>query len=60
MTAISFCKLGKLPLKNSPQVSVSFFLLWLLLIAQLIKKNPPAMQETPVRFLAREDPLKKG
>ena len=30
-----------------------------LLIAQLVK-NPPAMQETPVRFLDREDPLEKG
>ena len=29
------------------------------LIAQLIK-NPPAMQETPVRFLGQEDPLEKG
>ena len=29
------------------------------LIAQLVK-NPPAMQETPVRFLDREDPLEKG
>ena len=28
-------------------------------IAQLIK-NPPAMQETPVQFLGREDPLEKG
>ena len=28
-------------------------------IAQL-EKNPPAMQETPVRFLGREDPLEKG
>ena len=28
------------------------------LIAQLVK-NPPAMQETPVRFLGREDPLEK-
>ena len=26
------------------------------LIAQLMK-NPPAMQETPVQFLGREDPL---
>ena len=24
------------------------------------KKNPPAMQETPVQFLGREDPLEKG
>ena len=23
-------------------------------------KNPPAMQETPVRFLGLEDPLEKG
>ena len=23
-------------------------------------KNPPAMQETPVRFLGREDPLEEG
>ena len=30
-----------------------------LLIAQLVK-NPPAMQETPVQFLGREDSLEKG
>ena len=29
------------------------------LVAQLIK-NPPAMQETWVRFLGWEDPLEKG
>ena len=29
------------------------------LIAQLVK-NPPVMQETPVRFLGLEDPLEKG
>ena len=29
------------------------------LIAPLVK-NPPAMQETLVRFLGREDPLEKG
>ena len=29
------------------------------LLAQLVK-TPPAMQETPVRFLGREDPLEKG
>ena len=28
-------------------------------VAQLVK-NPPATQETPVRFLGREDPLEKG
>ena len=29
------------------------------LIVQLVK-NPPAMQETQVRFLDQEDPLEKG
>ena len=29
------------------------------LVAQLVK-NPPAMQETPVQFLGREDPLENG
>ena len=29
------------------------------LIASLVK-NPPAMQETLLRFLGQEDPLKKG
>ena len=29
------------------------------LIAHLVK-NPPAMQETPVWFLGREDPLENG
>ena len=29
------------------------------LVDQLVK-NPPAIQETPVRFLDREDPLEKG
>ena len=28
-------------------------------VAQLVK-SPPAMQETPVRFLGWEDPLEKG
>ena len=32
---------------------------WASLVAQLVK-NPPAMQETPVRFLCQEDQLKKG
>ena len=25
-----------------------------------VVKNPPAMQEIPVRFLGQEDPLEKG
>ena len=29
------------------------------LVAQMVK-NPPAMQETQVRFLSQEDPLQKG
>ena len=39
--------------------SSSSCLLCTLLIAQLVK-NPPAMQETPVRSLGQEDPLEKG
>ena len=31
---------------------------WASMVAQLVK-NPPAMQETPVRFLGREDALEK-
>ena len=31
---------------------------WASLVAQL-EENPPAMQETLVRFLGREDPLEK-
>ena len=30
-----------------------------LYLAQLVK-NPPVMQEIPVQFLGREDPLEKG
>ena len=32
---------------------------WFFLVAQLVK-NPPAVQETPVRFLGQEDSLEKG
>ena len=32
---------------------------WASLVAQLVK-NPPAMQEIPVQFLGREDPLEEG
>ena len=35
------------------------FEFWASLVAQMIK-NPPAMQETWVRFLAWENPLEKG
>ena len=33
--------------------------MWASLVTQL-EKNLPAMQETPVQFLGREDPLEKG
>ena len=43
--------------------NVSLWLIYFIhcssLIAQLVK-DPPAVQETPVRFLGREDPLEKG
>ena len=32
---------------------------WASPVAQLVK-NPPAMQEIPVQFLGREDPLEEG
>ena len=32
---------------------------WASCVSQLLQ-NPPAMQETPVQFLGREDPLEKG
>ena len=32
---------------------------WASMVVQLVK-NPPAMQETLVSFLGREDPLEKG
>ena len=46
------------------QTRIFYYYLWLSLdqpslVAQLVK-NLPAMQETPVQFLGREDPLGKG
>ena len=38
------------------EISVSSY--WASLIAQLVK-NPPAVQETPIRFLGWENPLEK-
>ena len=38
---------------------VSVYVKWASLVAQLVK-NQPAMQETPVQFLDREDLLEKG
>ena len=31
-----------------------------LLVDSSVSKEPPAMQETPIRFLGQEDPLEKG
>ena len=39
--------------------SMYYLIHWASLVAQLIK-SPPAMQETPVRFLGQEDLLEKG
>ena len=51
---------------NSPNLSLPpsysinpHLLSWASLIAQLVK-NLPVMQETPIRFLGREDLLEKG
>ena len=40
-------------------ICCALYFYWGFLIAQWVK-NPPAMQETPVRFLCQEDPLEKG
>ena len=40
-------------------ITFLYLFIWASLIAQLVK-NPPAMLETPVRFLGWEDPLAKG
>ena len=45
----TFCKTIKLP----------FLCVWASLVAQLVK-NPPAMQETLLQSLGREDPLEMG
>ena len=40
-------------------ISYSLQYSWASLVAQLVK-NPPAMQETPVRLLGQEDLLETG
>ena len=42
-----------------PAALVRALLTQLLMVAQLVK-NPPAMPETRVQSLGREDPLEKG
>ena len=54
--------LGSIPgLGTSPGEGIGYPLQysWDSLVAQLVK-NPPAIQETLVRFLGWEDPLEKG
>ena len=48
-----------LPVSRTEEVSVDFTVLRVSLTAQLVK-NLPAMHETTVRFLGREDLLEKG
>ena len=53
---------GSIPgLGRSPGEGIGYPLWysWASLVAQLVK-NPPAMQETWVRYLGWEDPLEKG
>ena len=48
-------------LGRSPREGIGYLLQdsWAFLVVQLVK-NPPAIQEIPVRFLGWEDPLEKG
>ena len=53
---------GSIPGLGSPTGEGIGYILqcsWASLVAQLVK-NPPAPQETPVRFLSWDDPLEKG
>ena len=45
--------------QKSNALTQSIGIFWASLVAQLVK-NPPAMQETPIRFLDQKDPLEKG
>ena len=45
--------------KSRARLSAFPSLLWASLVAQTVS-HPPAMQETPIRFLGQEDPLEKG
>ena len=54
---ISVC--GVRECSNFIGLHVTFHLFWASLIAQLVI-NPPAMEETLVRFLGQEDPPEKG
>ena len=49
---------GSIVAQEDTGINEAFLCLQASLVAQLVK-NSPAMQETPVRFLGREDPLEK-
>ena len=52
--------LGRKAMTNLDNVLKSRdIILWASLIAQLVK-NPPAVQETSVRFLGCDDPMEEG
>ena len=44
--------------KNKKEGTIYSIWVFLRILAHLVK-NPPAKQETPVRFLGQEDPLEK-
>ena len=56
----TYCDKGVVTIKGyAVQYNSHYEWLWASWVAQLVK-NLPAMQETLVRFLGREDPLEKG
>ena len=50
---------GHIKVLEANEISKAVLEEWASLVVQLVK-NPPAMQETLVRFLGRADPLEKG
>ena len=56
---VFFFPFPTLIIPETSQGTNKYYSAWASLIAQLVK-NPPAVQETPVRILVQEDPLEKG
>ena len=54
-TFFSLWKLLRFILLTTFKYAIDYYHSWASLVAQLVK-NPPAMQDTPVRFLSWEDP----
>ena len=59
LTEVPLPRIGVLCLYHIQNIADDCIVQGASLIAQLVK-NPPAMQETLVRFLGQEDPLEKG